>query len=294
VCDTSTTPISADAVSYDMPREILVPTDGSPLGRDAVEYVVETFPDGVLRLLYVIDPRYTGPDDDELHPERVFADLRDVADEREVPVKTETRVGHPGREIVEYSEEHAIDEIAMGSHGRERTARILYGSVAENVVRRAPVPVTVVRPHQRSGTLHVLVAIDASEQSQKALEYALAVFPESELTVFHAIEPRETHYGEGQEIHSDASYDQIEAEAAELLVGARETANEHGVEAETTMGVEWGPNEQADAILDYVGANDVDHVVLGSHGRSGVSRILLGSVAEKVARRSPAPVTIVR
>jgi len=104
----------------------------------------------------------------------------------------------------------------------------------------------------------------------------------------------ETHYGEGQLVHSEAEYEQIQQQAAELLADAADLAEEYGANVRTTTIVEWGPNRPADAILTYIDDNDVDHVIMGSHGRSGVSRLLLGSVAETVARRSPAPVTVVR
>jgi nucleotide-binding universal stress UspA family protein len=104
----------------------------------------------------------------------------------------------------------------------------------------------------------------------------------------------ETHYGEGQLVHSETEYKQIQQHADQLLADAEELAQEHEATVTTAIAVEWGPNRPVDAILRYVDDNDVDHVIMGSHGRSGVSRILLGSVAETVARRSPAPVTIVR
>ncbi|QCJ45687.1 universal stress protein [Haloprofundus sp. MHR1] len=277
-----------------MPREVLIPTDGSPLSKDAFEHATATFPDGNITLLHVIDPRHTAPDDDELSSGRVFAELLDAAERRGIEVETETRVGHPSREIVTYSEQNGVDEIVMGSHGRERTSRILFGSVAERVLRRAPVPVTIVHPHRRTGEKHHLVAVDGSEQSRRALEYAFSVFPDVETTILHAIDPMETHYGEGQLVYSEAEYEQIEEEAERLLADAQDLAREYDVSVTATTITEWGPNEPADAILDYVENNDIDHVIVGSHGRSGASRLLLGSVAETVARRSPAPVTVVR
>ncbi|RXK47029.1 universal stress protein [Halorientalis pallida] len=277
-----------------MPRKVLVPTDGSPLSKDALEHAIATFPDGEITLIHVTNPRYTDPADDELRPDRIFAELLDVAERHDIEVKTETCVGHPSREIVTASEEHDVDEIVIGSHGRERSARILLGSVAEQVLRRAPVPVTIVRPQQRVGEKHHLVPIDGSEQSRNALEYAYSIFPAVETTVLHAIDPMETHYGEGQLVHSEAEYEQIEAEAEQLLADAKDLAREYGANVTTTTVVEWGPNRPAYAICKYVDEHDIDHVIMGSHGRSGVSRLLLGSVAETVARRSPAPVTVVR
>ena len=280
--------------SFTMTRNVLIPTDGSPLSTDALEHAIATFPDGDITLIYVLDPRYTAPEDDEQRPERKFTDLLDLAASHHIEVNTETRVGHPSQEIVTYSEENDIDEIIMGSHGREGASRILLGSVAERVLRRAPVPVMIVRPQQRVGEKHHLVPIDGSDQSKKALKYALTVFPEVETTILHAIDPMETHYGEGQLVYTEAEYEEIEAKAEQVLADAVDFAQEHNGNVTATKIVEWGPNRPADAILDYVEDNDIDHVIMGSHGRSGLSRVLLGSVAEIVARRSPAPVSVVR
>lgn len=277
-----------------MPREVLIPTDGSLLSKEALEHAIATFPDGNITLIHIVDPRYTAPDDDELRPERIFTDLLDIAERHDIEVETEIQVGHPSREIVTYSEGNNVDEIMMGSHGREWASRILLGSVAERVLRRAPVPVTIVRPHQRIGKKHHLVPIDGSEQSRKALKYAFSTFPEVETTILYALDPMETHHGEGQLIYSEAEYEQIEKEAEQLLADAQNFAQEYDANVTATTTVEWRPNRPADAILDYVEDNDVDHVIMGSHGRSGASRLLLGSVAETVARRSPAPVTVVR
>ena len=277
-----------------MPRDVLLPTDGSPLSGDALELARATFPDGNITLIHVDDPRNTAGDDDELRPDRVFADLLETAESNGIEVDTEIRVGRPSREIVRFSEDADVDEIVMGSHGRELPSRILLGSVAQRVLRRAPVPVTIVHPHQRLGTTHHVVPIDGSDQSRQALEYAFSVFPDVETTVLHAIDPMETQYGEGQLIHSEAEYERLQQQAAQLLADAEALARDYDATVTTTTIVEWGPNRPAAAILDYVDANDIDHVIMGSHGRSGVSRVLLGSVAETVARRSPAPVTVVR
>ncbi|WP_129115449.1 universal stress protein [Halegenticoccus tardaugens] len=139
-----------------------------------------------------------------------------------------------------------------------------------------------------------LVPMDASEPSREALEYALATHPESEITVIHVLDPSEVHGYGAMEGTTLSNFDEIrreqEAKAEEVFATARELATERGVKV-TTASETGSP---ARAIVGYAENNDVDRVVIGSHGRSGASRILLGSVAEKVARRSPVPVTIVR
>lgn len=139
----------------------------------------------------------------------------------------------------------------------------------------------------------ILVPIDESDRSTQALEFALEEFSEDELTVVHVINPDDVFMAEGRG-SSVESYDNIrkrhEGDAEKLLDAARERAAEAGLELETEI----LDGDVAKAIIEYAGERDVDHIVLGSHGRTGARRILLGSVAEKIVRRSPVPVTVVR
>ncbi|WP_306056844.1 universal stress protein [Natronococcus wangiae] len=137
----------------------------------------------------------------------------------------------------------------------------------------------------------ILVPIDRSSQSERALEYALESFPDAEITVLHVINPSSYWYGNTDGyVYADEIDAWVRRQGEELLETARRTAAEHGRDALTELKT----GRPARTINEYAETHDVDHVVLGSHGRSGVSRILLGSVAEAVVRRSPVPVTIVR
>jgi nucleotide-binding universal stress UspA family protein len=84
--------------------------------------------------------------------------------------------------------------------------------------------------------------------------------------------------------------DRAHGRAEELLDEYRETASERGFEVETLLAT----GKPARQILDAVESEGVDHVVMGSRGRSGLGRVLFGSVAEAVTRRAPVPVTIIR
>ncbi|SDK42776.1 universal stress protein [Natronorubrum texcoconense] len=141
-----------------MDNHVLVPVDGSRPARSALEYALEQFPDARLTLLYVVDPMidysrrqsfpgYTADDEhgtERQKGEAVLESLREtVPDDR--TVETALEVGRPARVIVGYADDRGFDGIVLGSHGRAGSARYLLGSVAEQVVRRAGVPVTVVR-----------------------------------------------------------------------------------------------------------------------------------------------------
>jgi nucleotide-binding universal stress UspA family protein len=72
-------------------------------------------------------------------------DIKTFLDTEDVEFQVETVVGKPSREIVSFAEENDVSEIVIGSHGREGVSRVLLGNVAENVVRRSPITVIVVR-----------------------------------------------------------------------------------------------------------------------------------------------------
>jgi len=137
---------------------VLVPVDGLERGQRAVELATTLFPAGTVVLLHVINPAEAGFSSEATVPS--FPDgwyetererVRSVFDEIEAAVGDEVTIerqiepGKPARTTIETADEREIDHIVMGSHGRKGVSRILLGSVAESVVRRSPVPVTVAR-----------------------------------------------------------------------------------------------------------------------------------------------------
>lgn len=142
---------------------------------------------------------------------------------------------------------------------------------------------------------HVLVPIDDSDPAWKALAYAVDTLDVDRLTAVHVVDPAVGIYAGGDGGFYDAgAYDRAHEHGESLCERARDRLEAAGALERTTFEgvVETGRPERA--ILECVEEKDVDHVVIGSHGREGVSRVLLGSVAEVVARRAPVPVTIVR
>ncbi|WP_049921450.1 universal stress protein [Halopiger djelfimassiliensis] len=141
---------------------------------------------------------------------------------------------------------------------------------------------------------HVLVPVDDSNRSTEALEFACSEYPEARITALHVLDPGDFYAATGIEGGAMANYEEIqqhhEQRAEDLLEEVREFAAERDHEIGTAKVV----GGVSRSIVDYAADHDVDHIVIGSHGRTGASRILLGSVAENVARRSPVPVTIVR
>lgn len=146
-------------------ERILVPMDGSPLSKRALRIAFDEYPNAEIDVLHVINPAQPGysypveveTENEPLHgseewyerseefAEQLFAEARAMAEEYDADVTTETSVGEPGREIVDYATQHDIDQILIGSHGRDEDEGFLLGSVTETVVFRSPVRVLLVR-----------------------------------------------------------------------------------------------------------------------------------------------------
>lgn len=145
-----------------MATHVLVPMDASPLSETALEHALDEYDDATITVLHVLDfveAGYGAPMESTLpgywedwyeqaneESEAIFEQAQSIADEYDVTLETEAVVGRPGRSIVQYASEEAdVDHIVMGSHGRSGISRILLGSVAETVMRRADCPVTIIR-----------------------------------------------------------------------------------------------------------------------------------------------------
>ncbi len=137
--------------------------------------------------------------------------------------------------------------------------------------------------------MRVLVPVDGSPPSDNALAHALEQFPDAEIIALYVMDPVDgaTAWGPGS---VDDWLSAAEERSESVLEAAAETASGPGIDIETDSTV----GRPANAIVDYAVETDVDHIVIGSHGRDGLSRVLLGSVAETVVRRSPIPVTVAR
>ena len=140
----------------------------------------------------------------------------------------------------------------------------------------------------------VLVPMDYSELATKALRTTLSLHPEAEITVLHVIDFRTSDLGPGGWGDEPDEFDQWLADAREHAMDLLADAEEIAAEYDRTIDTDLVVGEDADEILDYVDANDFDLVVVGSHGRSLPARILMGGVSERVVRRSPIPVMVVR
>jgi nucleotide-binding universal stress UspA family protein len=213
-------------------------------------------------------------------------------------------LGIPSMRINEAAQETNADLVVLGTHGRTGLEHILLGSTAERVVRGAPCPILTVRvpyePGRKSAAVEggglpvtvrsVMVPVDFSDCSLEAWEYAVQVAKlfKATLTLLHVLEP--VSYG----LDFTLSHAQDERRMRERLdtrladmVGLLE---KEGLAGERIL----RGGLPADAILETAGREGCDLIVMGTHGRRGVSHFVSGSVAETVLRRAGCPVLSVK
>jgi nucleotide-binding universal stress UspA family protein len=218
-----------------------------------------------------------------------------------VTVDTRAVAGPAAEAVVHYAEDNGADLIVLSSHGRTGGSRWVYGSVAEKVLHHAPCAVTIIRAQAKLDMFQnrsILVPLDGSELAEQALEPALSlakgvgsdvillrVVPSPEPVPESVAIPGAPTAGQRQMVEQK---EREEAEAyLQRIYSSLPTAHLFFDVAVTTGYV-------ADAIVDYATAHHVDLIVMSSHGRSGVSRWLYGSVAEKVLRGAECATMIIR
>lgn len=223
----------------------------------------------------------------------------DAIDDVEV-VEVVRRDISPGPAVLDYAAEADVDLIAMGTHGRRGPSRLLLGSVAEEVVRRADRPVLTVRGKTETdrpvsvGTLRrILVPVDFSEYSREALRTARgwAALYDATIDLLHVVEEdlHPAFYVGGVTSVYDAVPDLDDKVRAKLKSFAAEVDDGDG-----TVNTHVRTGAVADGITTFVDEHDVDLVALSTHGRTGLEQFFLGSVAEKVVRHVPCPVLTVK
>lgn len=141
-----------------MTERVLVPMDGAEPSERALEYALSTHGDDELVVLHVVGLVESADQVDALSGDRlarherametaeeVFEFARRRAEETDADLTTALEYGPPSRVVPEYAGERGFDHVVIGDHGEAGARQILLGSVAEEVVRRSPVTVTVVR-----------------------------------------------------------------------------------------------------------------------------------------------------
>jgi nucleotide-binding universal stress UspA family protein len=191
--------------------------------------------------------------------------------------------------IMRVAEAHGCELIVTGVARNEMLGRVVTGATVNQLVRRSDIPLLVVRKRAQRPYHGVVVATDFSESSRHALEATVRLFPQTVVTLFNACDPPLSG------LASDAAsfWEQLRAAAVkegEAFLRSADLSGWRGRKPEVL--VEQGVPEQL--IYEYVRDWNIDLVALGSHGRSALFDILIGSVAQSLLASLPCDALVVR
>jgi nucleotide-binding universal stress UspA family protein len=206
-------------------------------------------------------------------------------------------VGEPTPGIARAAKLSGADLILMATQGRTGLAQLLMGSVTEAVLRTVPVPVLALRPGQAELPLttvqRILWATDLSPVSEAAWPYVLmlADLLTAEVILLHAVRPAELAGLADHPVPPPAGWMERYLTPLEQDLERRQRAVEAlGLRARRKIVV----GTPAEVIVVEAQGEQADLIVMGTHGRSGLSHVLLGSVAEAVIRKAACPVLTVQ
>jgi len=279
-------------------RKILVAVDSSDSSRNALHQafrlaneekcwitVTSVVPpyEGEIELIGVRDIRAAlrKPSEDAL------AEVETIAKTERMLIKTVCEEGEVHQRIVDLADAENCDVIVMGRRGLRRIERSLVGSVTARVIGHTQRDVLVVPNNTVIGWRTIVLATDGSKHSALATERAIA-FAKSyggELKVVSVVDVPSEFYAEAPQAVED-----LVRKAKGFVADIKKQAEASDVKAETFV----GESEAFEAITKLAKDQAADMIVIGSHGRTGLRRLLMGSVAEKVIGYAPCPVLVVK
>jgi nucleotide-binding universal stress UspA family protein len=138
----------------------------------------------------------------------------------------------------------------------------------------------------------VLIPVDGSPQSSAAVEYAGSVFPDVDVRLLTVLDPVDGFAG--YESSTEGNFETQARDRAREILEAEQRSLEGAGMADTQIQLVVEVGQPVETITEIASQADVDQIIIGSHGRTGLQRIIVGSVAEHVMRAVSMPVTIVR
>ncbi len=279
-------------------RKLLVAVDGSLTSLHALE---ESFKlaqnEGSWITVVSVIPPYTG-DLDLVAVGDIMAAMRrpcdealkkaqELADKHKALIKTVCEEGEPHERIIDLAQAENCDLIVMGRRGLRRLERVLVGSVTARVIGYSPIDVLVVPRDTSVGFKKVLIATDGSKYSESAQKKAID-FARSyggELVAVSVVDVPSEFYAE-----SPKTVEELVKKAKTYVEAVKKEAESAGLKADAIV----REGEAYRAITDVSRGSGAGVIVMGSHGRTGLRRLLMGSVTEKVIGHTPCPVLVVK
>jgi len=219
--------------------------------------------------------------------EKALSDAEEIAKEERVSIKTICEEGEPYERIVDLAESENCDLIVMGRRGARHIDRALMGSVTARVIGYSQKDVLVVPDSTNIGWKNILLATDGSRYSEAAADKAIdfAKSYDSELKIISVVDVPTEYYGEAPKAVED-----LTKKAKEFVSNVKKKAEISNIKASTFV----GEGDAYKTITDLARNEKADVIFMGSHGRTGLKRLLMGSVTEEVIGHAPCPVLVVK
>lgn len=210
--------------------------------------------------------------------------------------------GNVAEAIVDYVRQTDVRQIVMATHGHTGLKRWRHGSVAERVLQAASVPVLLMRAQeadsarglqQSASCRRILVPLDGSGMAEQVLPVvsSIARVLHAEMTLFraatnHVIGSFSSEWSPSLQ----GTFERTEQQARGYLQRTAHRLNEQGIETSTAV---W-TGSASESIIRYAESHDMDLIAMCTHGRTGLARWALGSVADRVLRAAGIPILLVR
>jgi nucleotide-binding universal stress UspA family protein len=297
------------------PKKILFSSDFSPCSEEAFKVALDwaTYTGAELNLLHTVLFIDNYPPNLIAEPETVYQQMEQEAYKHlsgyeeackaaSISCQTHVRKGNEVAEtVLTFLDQNPMDWLVLGTHGRKGLNHFLMGSVAEEILRKAPIPVLTVRSGVRQTSAakigKIVVPVDFSHLSVEATKKALAIArPGTELHIFHAIEEVNFPIGldpmmtdpNGQKMLVDIGTQLTQLRQRQLEDWVKQHIESINPGLDLIIKSEMGGTSKT--ITEYSESIGADLLVMATHGRRGFNHFLLGSVTERVFRTAPCPV----
>ena len=283
-----------------MYRKILVPLDGSNFSEQVLPYV-QVIADAYrapVELLRITDPDARPPQPDDQYLEEIAAKHFRAS----VPVTTAAEIGKPAQVIVDHAKGDPACLIAMATHGLSGPRRWLIGSVASKVIQTAANPLLLIRPVKGAASSPpvrldtVFVPLDGSGLAEKTLPHVCALAKILKLEI-HLVRvytlPADAYVvADGVIAQGPAIYrEELKEEAETYLEGKAAGLRADGFDRVVATAIQ---GDAAGEIIDLALRTPNNLIAMSTHGRSGIGRWMMGSIAERVIQHSQDPVLLIR
>lgn len=279
-------------------KTILVASDLSARSDWAIERAAKlaAYHDGRLIVLHVVDEDLPARVADRMK-EDAETSLQEVASRLEpaefAKVEIKCGFGEHFAAILNAAEDASADLVVIGKHRKDTIRDLFVGSTGERVIRFGTRPVLVVKRRATHAYQRAMAAVDMSPASASALEFAVRLAPAASLHVIHAMHAPFKGF-----LHGGKSLEQMAKRQQQDLTNMVDTEFNKFMSALSAdagrlrRSIKEGP--PAVTILQAIDDERPDLLVLGTHGRAGVGRMFMGSVAETLVSAAPCDVLVVR